>query len=701
MIKGFLDSALGVVEESVKTFCQELFHNIVKLVNVFCALVLSILPRKTVVLEGNIHGWELRPKIFEAPKLPWWMENAASTFNAFLHEKSHKPDLGTEPEYECGLEDNDSTISSVLSLPRSQLSLGHTSQHERKNAYGPMQFVNVVLQPLKDIYNSKQSSSLLRWLWRSGPMIATPSCSGSYERLTEIYSLANKRFTSTKHYAHHTFDKRKGVIEDLQLTVELFIERVFDVVQNGVFHILSPLETLQLVRKKLFFHTKMENGIVSVQTAALCKSDTEPSYQQPILSLLTNADAHTCKDIITGLGYPYEAFKVITADGYVLLMERIPRQDSQKVLYMQHGLLGSSLCWVSNGVVGSEAFAAYDQGYDVFLGNFRGFASREHTDEHISKKRYWRYSINEHGTQDVPAMMSKIHEIKVTELKHLQVVLEYDEHSSHVQKQPYTICAVGHSVGAAAILMYIVTRRLANKVHRLSRIILMSPVGLHENSPFFMRILANLVPAMAPLLSPIIPGFYVPGTILRLLFYKLARDFQVYPAFGGLVQTLFSYTVGGDSSNWVAAMGLSHFNMYDSPGISYRVAVHLTQMRHSNQFIMFNFGSTSANMEAYGTPFPLDIGRNYDKIDIPVDVVAGRKDRLIPPCDVKRHYQLMKEKGCQVTYEEFEYAHLDFGFAHQDELLAYVMSRLLHTPPDNEKQIQGQTTGKKRSFKIS
>ena len=72
--------------------------------------------------------------------------------------------------------------------------------------------------------------------------------------------------------------------------------------------------------------------------------------------------------------------------------------------------------WVSNGVVGSPAFAAYDQGllylsrkylcfskqflflellhsfvlsagYDVFLGNFRGLVSREHVNKNISSRQ--------------------------------------------------------------------------------------------------------------------------------------------------------------------------------------------------------------------------------------------------------------------------------------------------------------------------
>ena len=43
------------------------------------------------------------------------------------------------------------------------------------------------------------------------------------------------------------------------------------------------------------------------------------------------------------------------------MLERIPRRASPRVVLLQHGLLDSSLGWVSNGVVGSQAFAAYDQ----------------------------------------------------------------------------------------------------------------------------------------------------------------------------------------------------------------------------------------------------------------------------------------------------------------------------------------------------
>ena len=43
-----------------------------------------------------------------------------------------------------------------------------------------------------------------------------------------------------------------------------------------------------------------------------------------------------------------------------------------------HGVLDTSIGWVSNGVTGSQAFAAYDMGFDVWLGNSRANPPRRH-----------------------------------------------------------------------------------------------------------------------------------------------------------------------------------------------------------------------------------------------------------------------------------------------------------------------------------
>ena len=51
------------------------------------------------------------------------------------------------------------------------------------------------------------------------------------------------------------------------------------------------------------------------------------------------------------------------------------------MVFFMHGILDTSMGWVANGVTGSQAFAAFDQGFDVWLGNSRANPPREHERE--------------------------------------------------------------------------------------------------------------------------------------------------------------------------------------------------------------------------------------------------------------------------------------------------------------------------------
>lgn len=268
-------------------------------------------------------------------------------------------------------------------------------------------------------------------------------------------------------------------------------------------------------------------------------------------------------------------------------------------------------------------------------------------------------------------MIEKIYQVKTSELK----LLDPDLDKETTTDQPFNLYTICHSLGGAAMIMYVITRRIEEKPHRLSRLILLSPAGFHGDSNLAFTVVEHLFILLAPILAPLIPAFYIPTRFFRMLFNKLARDLHNYPAIGGLVQTLMSYFVGGDSSNWIGVLGMPHYNMNDMPGVSFQVALHLAQMKRSGKFIMFDYGSKSLNMEIYGLPEPLDVGEYYDFIDVPVDLVAGKKDKVIRPSMVRKHYKLMRNSGVDVSYREFEYAHLDFTFSHHEELLAYVMSR--------------------------
>ncbi|KAG0558014.1 hypothetical protein KC19_11G172800 [Ceratodon purpureus] len=671
MMQRLVDTVLGNAKESIKTFTQESFQNTVRVINGFSALVLAFLPGKGPALDGiESHS------TFRAPRMPRWMEEGVSSFNSFLTEYDTDSESNSESEYESGIEDSDhnSTAPPSPSSESSHLSRGGSSgRRHRRHKTLLQRLLLWMLWPLR----------LWSRLWRSGNPEFRRSSSGSLRRLARRLS-GSKEFAVPKSVA----DRRRGIIEDLQLVIELFIERVFDVVHSIVHHVLSPFKTLREFFQWAFFRdTSYNDDTDTAEMATLGDSHPHPQKQKQVPQQPLNTDNRTCQDIIISLGYPYEAHRVTTDDGHILLLERIPRRESRKAVFLQHGVLDSSLSWVSNGVVGSQAFAAFDQGYDVYLGNLRGLASKEHVVKHVSPKKYWNFSINEHGTQDIPAMISKIHELKMLELEgptqnsrtgdgEISESVDCDP-----KELPYRLCGVAHSLGGATMLMYVVTKCLAKQPHYLSRLILLSPAGFHGDSPLSVKVAKHVVPLVANFLCLFTPGIYIPTRFFRGLFNKLSRDFQNYPALGGLAQALLSYLIGGDSSNWVGAIGLSHYNMNNMPGVSVKVAVHFSQIARTQRFIMYDFGSEELNLEAYGTPYPLDIGANYGVIDIPVDLVAGHKDKLIPSTMVKKHFDTMKAAGCQASYSEFEFAHLDFTFANREELMAYVTSRLSLVAP--------------------
>uniref|UniRef100_A0A1D1ZHN3 Lipase member N n=2 Tax=Anthurium amnicola TaxID=1678845 RepID=A0A1D1ZHN3_9ARAE len=680
MLRRFVDNVLAVAKESVKTFTYESLNNIVRLINGVSALLLALLPGKTSILEG-IHGWELRPA-FRGPRLPRWMENGVSSFNQFIHELSMDSDGSSSVGYTSAEEDDEDVFPASPLSQSSRLSYASSfSRSDRRLIRGIRCMFSYVMWPVTFVLSLP---FLICHLIRFGRNEVSFSNKTTETESSGLHSAKPNHIKD--HVVHRTTDRRRGVIEDLQLAIEIFIEGVFEIFHKTAHFLLSPIEAHRTILR--WFTHRSGNGEflandmdVAVPTATLADDDPGLAERRTGFHQSLNTDARTCQDVIMEYGYPYESIQVVTSDGYILVLERIPRHDSKKVVYLQHGILDSSMGWVSNGVVGSPAFAAFDQGYDVFLGNLRGLVSREHVDKNISSRKYWRYSINEHGTQDIPAIIGKIHQVKTNELKMLQ-----PECGEETDDQPYKLCTVCHSLGGAAMLMYVITCRIQEMPHRLSRLILLSPAGFHEDSTIMFTIVEHFILLFGPMLAYFIPALYIPTQFFRMLLNKLARDFHNYPALGGLVQTLMGYVAGGDSSNWVGVLGLPHYNMYDMPGLSLHVTLHLAQMKRARKFIMYDFGSTAANMKAYGSPQPLDLGQHYYLIDVPVDLVAGRKDQVIRPSMVKRHYRMMKRFGVEVSYNEFEYAHLDFTFSHREELLAYVMSRMMLVLPPLKSQ---------------
>jgi alpha-beta hydrolase superfamily lysophospholipase len=163
----------------------------------------------------------------------------------------------------------------------------------------------------------------------------------------------------------------------------------------------------------------------------------------------------TTEAIVTSLGYPYEAYDVVTEDGYILRLERLPKKDSTKVLYFQHGVVDNSFAWFGHteGETGSAlAFRAFDSGYDIWVGSLRGCgSSMSHSNKDLPYHEYWNFTVNEHAFEDLPAFVRKIREVKDAELSAAKLSEMDDpaptpgESQSELSPQ-YNLTFVAHSV---------------------------------------------------------------------------------------------------------------------------------------------------------------------------------------------------------------------------------------------------------------
>ncbi|XP_018367537.1 PREDICTED: lipase 3-like isoform X2 [Trachymyrmex cornetzi] len=304
--------------------------------------------------------------------------------------------------------------------------------------------------------------------------------------------------------------------------------------------------------------------------------------------------------------YPAEEHNVTTEDGYNLIIHRIPgsplldnNKGKKEIVFIQHGMLGSSDIWILHGPGKDLAFLLADQGYDVWLGNMRGNSyCRSHINMTIYDPKFWQYSFHEVGTKDLPAMFNYI--------------FNYTD-----QKDLYYI---GHSMGTTSLFSLLSTKPEYNI--KIKMAICLAPVAFWtEITPTFSTIL-NSFPIVKEVLREreiynILPQSLTTVTIARLLCNENAMTQFI-------CITILFFIVGRDPTQ-LNTTTLPDVLSYWPAGTSVHALEHYYQNAQMNDFRSYDYG-TAENYKRYKQKTP----PRYDleKITAPMILFYAANDMV-------------------------------------------------------------------------
>lgn len=359
----------------------------------------------------------------------------------------------------------------------------------------------------------------------------------------------------------------------------------------------------------------------------------------------------------------------------------MPQRKAKRGVIFAHGLADTALGWVCGGITASHAFAAYDEGMDVFLADFRGAPPREHLGTDMRSTEYWHFTLDELGFEDLAAFVHHVQETK---------------HRERSGDGEHSLKLVAHSTGCIAAMEYVVGCKKRGVDHGLNRVVLLCPAGFHMHKlPYlFFPVIAMDVLFRRQMLAWT-PGVFIPTRLLRLLMNKLTQDFQNAPAVAELVKVVIgSGLFGGDASDWTQALAMPHYNVQGMPGVSLLMMLHFRQLWLRRTFTTFDWSQRGVhrfirNGPRFATPYTRiapgkdevwDIGASYSAIDVPIDLVAGTLDYVVAPDNVREHERRLLDSHVSVSLRWFNIAHLDAIHRPHNELRDHVLACLSSDP---------------------
>lgn len=356
-------------------------------------------------------------------------------------------------------------------------------------------------------------------------------------------------------------------------------------------------------------------------------------------------------EMIAAAGYPAETHSVVTKDGYILKVHRIPhgkdkrgRNNSRPTVFLMHGLLSSSADWVVTGPEQALAYLLADEGYDVWMGNFRGNTySNRHANSTLDKLAYWSFSWDEMAEHDLPTMLAHMQEV------------------SGQQKFFY----IGHSMGT---LTYYTACNYAPWIANSTR--LMVGYGPHTRvphmtSPLF-KVMAYFVKEGKWILEHLGIYNFLPSNWLTEFVASEVCDVEM--ATQSLCRNMM-YLMAGYNNNEMNETALPYIVGHAPAGTSTLNMLHYAQSVNTGAWSGYDLGNEAANMQRWNSSTPPNY--RYDVVTAPVALHWSLNDWLVVPQDAADLASKLPNVVLNHEVAEAAYTHLDFLWGIHNRKLLY------------------------------
>lgn len=344
--------------------------------------------------------------------------------------------------------------------------------------------------------------------------------------------------------------------------------------------------------------------------------------------------------LIKSKGYPCEEHDVVTQDGYILSISRIPyspklikKNNAKKIVLLQHGLLDASSTWVINFPEQSLGFVLSDSGYDVWLGNMRGNRyGLRHKHLKSNQSEFWDFSWSDMARYDLTALVDYI--LKTT----LQKELIYVGHS---QGTMIGFAEFGTNVNLAAkIKLFVALGPVSTVKYIKSPIRYIAKMGAYSNQNVWFKLFGR-------------KDFLPSSTKMDWLADKLC-NFKITDRM--LCANILFLFCG--PSKYMNHSRIAVYTTHDPAGTSVKNLAHFSQAVISGKFQMFDYGEVQNILRYNQSSPPL-----YDltKMNVPTALYWAKNDWLADPIDV--HFIRKNLPNIVDDYEIMDWDHLDFLLA--------------------------------------